>query len=294
MSRTRRSLLVALATTLGAGCTAPAGRSGDGADETATTATSPPAERTPTATASPTRTDTSTATPTPGSDVTLADVRVTPTLVQLYTDSIGVYGDAGEQFVVATASAEEPPAPPVDDFAVETDGESFGVVDGLGSGHPFYEAYNAGGGEARRWLAFALPKPLDVGRAVVTWPGGERALSDAALARLARPPTSFEVREFTAPEAVALDEPAPLSVTVANVGDADGTWVGALNRSGPSIAYTPETVARLAVPAGGTRTWEYVNEPGDRLDGNPAGEMTFRLAFRDGDRSRTVEVSGDE
>ena len=99
------------------------------------------------------------------------------------------------------------------------------------------------------------------------------------------------VRKFAAPEGVALDEAVTLSVAVANVGDVDGTWVGALDGSGPSIASTLEAVARLAVPAGETRTWEHVDALEDRY-GDAAGETTFRLDFRGGDRSRTVRVTG--
>jgi hypothetical protein len=286
MVRTRRALLVAAAGLLGAGCTAPVDESGPGAP-TGTT-TSPPAERTPTG--SGTSTGTATATPTPPPDVTLAAVRATPTLVRLHTDYLDVYGDADEQFVVATAETGpgvDGPAP--DDYALRVDGETVGVLDGLRDGPAFYEAFRLDGG-ARRWLAFPLPKPLEAERVAVTWPGGELALSDAALARLALPPTSFEVRAFSAPEAVALDEPAPLSVTVANVGDADGTFVAGLNRSGTAIPHQPETVARLAVPAGGTATWEY-EVPGEgRREELAGGELTFDLNVRGGSRSRTVGI----
>jgi hypothetical protein len=225
--------------------------------------------------------------------VTLADVRATPTLVRLHTDYLDVYGDADEQFVVATAETEagvDGPAP--DDYALRVDGETVEVLDGLPDGPAFYEAFRLDDG-ARRWLAFRLPKPLDAERVAVTWPGGEHELSDALLDRLARPSTSFEVRAFSAPESVALEADASLSVAVANVGDADGTFVAGLDRPGTAVPHQPETAVRPAVPAGETRTWEHQTSVPDDLGDRAAAEMTFTPDHRDGRLSRTVAVESE-
>jgi hypothetical protein len=101
------------------------------------------------------------------------------------------------------------------------------------------------------------------------------------------------VRTFAAPEGVALDEAVTLSVTVANVGDVDGRWVGALTRAGPEVVHVAEAAIRMDLPAAETRTWEYQKAvPDDRGD-RAAAEMTFTLDHRSGRLSRTVEVRSE-
>jgi len=276
MNRTRRSILATVAAVAGAGCIGSTADPGTPSDTTTS-------ER-------PTTTTTASET----ADVTVSEVTVSPgVVIRTSPDSIGVSGAGDEQFVVATVAADGTPAPDRSAFALETAGKAFGPAEGVGGlggrlwrrGDP-YEDGSAG------WIAFVVPKPLDVEQASLTWPGGTYVLNDTALTRLARPPTSFEVRTFSAPDSVRVGEDAALEVTVENVGTADGTWIGALNRSGPSVAYFPEATISLNVPAGETGTWTYTNAPDDR-HGDGTGTMTFRLGSRGDSRSRSVEVTAD-
>lgn len=278
MRHTRRSVLAALVGTAvaGGGCVG-------GTDDSATGATTTsPADRTTTE-------PTTTAPTTASYDASVSRTAVTPGLVARNSpDSITVYGSRGEQYVLAEVTVQGD-RPPGDAFALHTDAGAFPATTEFGGYGP--ELYGRGrryGDEATGWLAVVPPKPVETDRAALTWPGGEFQLPDGAVRRLARPPTTFETRSLEAPDSVAADADVTLSVTVANTGSADGTWVAALNRSGPSVAVIPETTASLQVPAGETREWTYTNTAADRYgDGD---RMELRLVTRNGDTTRTVTV----
>lgn len=230
----------------------------------------------------------------PPADVTLSDVTVTPELVAADSpDSIGTFGDRDEQYVVATAAAEGSPAPERGSFALEAGGESVGATETVGSRSRVwgYDEQYGSGDATEGWIAFVLPKPLDAESAAITWSGGGRDLSTAAVERLGRPPTDFAVREFAVPETVTLGETATVSVTVENVGETDGTFVGAVNRIGPLVAYAPETAVSLEVAAGETATWEYDHEVTDRGVERDAEDITMRFAldWRDDHLTRTID-----
>lgn len=70
-----------------------------------------------------------------------------------------------------------------------------------------------------------------------------------ALAALAHPP-EFEVRSFEVPERATPDETLDVAVTVANVGERDGTFIAELGNA--AISDQPEIF--LDVPQGGTAT----------------------------------------
>jgi hypothetical protein len=293
-------MLGSLGTLLGAGCLSRSSAPGGTETTTATSTTTTPRETTASETPPATEQTTasrSTATTAGSADVTVTEATVTPQYVARNSpDSIGVSGDPDEQFVVLTVAADGADYPTAGTFALEAGRESYDPADdigGMGGGLWGYEERYAESG--RGWLAFAVPKPLDADAVTATWPGSEYALGEDLVAELARPPTTFELREFAGPDAVQVDEDATLSLTVANTGDADGTFVGALNRSGPSVAYIPETAVHLPVPAGETVTWEYTNAPDDRYGTvSEDSEMTFRLQWRNASESLDVTIESSE
>lgn len=279
----RRRLLGVLAgTTALGGCL---GRDGSGpatTDRNATTTTDRDA----------TNGTTTDATTTRDADVTVRDVTATPALVGLNSpDSIGTFGDRDEQFVVGTVAAAGSATPGRDAFALDADGETYGPVDDVGVSRRLWEHGLPYGRKPEGWVAFSVPNPLDAERVAVTWPGGEHALDEAAVGRLARPPTTFELREFAAPEPAEYGDPVTVTLTVENVGDADGTFVGALNRSGPRVAYTPEEAIALDVAAGETATREFTHTP--TRHGDEDRSMRFYLVWRGGRLSRSVDVTTD-
>lgn len=239
-------------------------------------------------------TTTDTSTTTDYGDALVRDVTVTPELVAANSpDSIGTFGAQDEQFVVATVAAEGLPAPPRDAFALDAGEESYSPSkDSAGMNYRLWNDNRPYGESTEGWIAFSASKPLDAEAVTITWPDSEHALNDDAVAQLTRPPTEFEVREFAAPDSIAYDESVTVTLTVENVGDTDGTFVGAFNRSGPSIAYTPEEAISLDVAAGETASWEYTNAVGDRSTeaGGDDPTMRFLLNWRDGDRSQSIAI----
>ena len=216
---------------------------------------------------------------------------VEPTLAVVYTDVGRVWGEVDRQYVVTSAVpvGEHPPAR--GGFALETDTKSVEPMDPLNP-HVLLDSGTSYRG-APGWIGFSVPKPLNVERATITWPGGARDLSDAAIERLARPPTAFEVHEVSTPASAAPGDDVLLSVTVENVGDVAGRWVGALTRAGPEVVHVAEAAIRMDVPADETRTWEYQKRVPDDLGDRAAAEMTFTLDHRDGRLSRTVAVESE-
>jgi len=225
--------------------------------------------------------------------VSVESVAVTPAVVARNSpDTLGVYGQRSTQYVIATVTADGTPIPAPDDIGLATDDGTVRPDQAVGGMGGELWTYGAPyGDDGVGWLAFVVSKPLETSAAAITQPGGEHPLPADALAGLTRPPTTFTVDSVTAPAEIAADEPATLEVTVTNEGSVPGTWVGALNRSGPSVAYIPETAVRLTVPAGGSRTWTYTNTVEDRFTDQPTGTLEFHLEWRDGSRSTTTEVT---
>ncbi|QLH80878.1 hypothetical protein [Halosimplex pelagicum] len=206
-------------------------------------------------------------------------------------DSLGVYGDRDEQFVVALLAGDPETAPPVEEIELVADGVSYRATTDVGPqrwglfdlGGPYLPDRDAFAG----WVVVRLPKPLDADEVRLSWPGGESWLADDALAALARPPASFEVRSFTAPETAEPGESVTVRFEVANTADVAGTFVAAVNRNWP--AYGPVAGLRLPVAAGETATWArdlVVEYP----SGDGARTLRFDLIWRSDYRERTVTV----
>lgn len=259
--------------------------------ETADTATQRTAtERTTTDTPTPTPTTTVS----PDSSLSVGSVTVWPQIVGLSSpDSISTYGARDEQFVLATVGGDGPAYDEVELRVGETTTYSttelpWGAgVDSLYTSRGRVTKY---AGSDAGYLLFSVPKPLDADVARIEWDETENAPGSTAATQhsrdlpadvppvLARSPTAFEIRSFDKPA----DGGDTLEVTVANVGDVAGTFVGAVNRSGPEVAYTPVTVIRLDVEPGATAT--------ETVDEDFGGEATYEMDWRGGVES--VEVTG--
>lgn len=297
----RREVLAGLAAGAVAvpGCLSDSGGAGDGSPSATVTGT--PTETGPLGTGGGTPTGTQPGTePGPDAGASADFVEETFAVPELAApnspDSFGVYGDRDEQFVVALLTGDPATAPPAADIELVADEERFpartdvsrqrwGLFD---YGTPYLPDRDAFDG----WVVFRLPNPLDADDARIGWPGGEHALDDDAVATLARPPTSFAVGSLEAPEAVSDGESFTLSFTVENTGDADGTFVGAVNRNYP--AYAPVASIRLPVAAGERATWERTVEA-STMGYDDGGELRLWLYWREGgaDRAVTVDVAAE-
>lgn len=232
-----------------------------------------------------------------GIEIDVEDVTVRPGVVALDSpDSYGVFGGRDEQYLVAEVAVGTPEAVEPSDLVVETDGGEFETTVDVGrSGGRlanFGDAYGTADGGSG-WIAARLPKPLDADRAALAWDGGEYSLGESVLERLNRPPTGFDV-SFVAPSSASVGEDVTVNVAVVNTGGVDGTFVAALNRVGPRVAYAPETALALPVEAGAYAEWEYTYA----LDDPEVAEMDdpsvqFHLSWRDGSPTRTVDVATD-
>ncbi|WP_415379733.1 hypothetical protein [Halosimplex sp. TS25] len=205
-------------------------------------------------------------------------------------DSFGVYGARDEQYVVALLDGASASRPAVDDITLLADGTSADARNSVGYGG--WALFDYGGAylpsdNPSGWVVFRVSKPLDVAEAAITWPGGEYPLGDDVLADLARPPASFEIASFEAPESAAQGTTFTLSLTVENTGDVDGTFVGAVNRNFP--AYAPVASIRLPVAAGETATWER-EVTVDDVGYEGSGELRLWLYWRDDSEDRQVTV----
>ncbi|WP_254839418.1 hypothetical protein [Natronomonas marina] len=225
--------------------------------------------------------------------VTVDAVSVRPELVTRNSpDSYGTYGGRNEQYVVVELSVESPEAHPPDSFAVEAGDETHGVVTDVGEGNGFLAefdtAYDPEDGDSG-WLAARLPKPLEAESAALTWDGGRHEFDDPVLERLRRPPAEFQVG-FEAPESAAIGDTVTATVTAENVGDVDGTFVGALNRVGPLVAYAPEAAVVLDVEAGDSATWEFTHELDESLDDREDPRMRLHLVWDEQRTTREVDV----
>jgi len=219
-----------------------------------------------------------------------------PELVALNSpDSFGVYGDRDEQFVVGRLNAGGGAAPAVEDIALAVDGETYSVETEIGYGpwalFDYDGPYDPADG-AQGWVLVSVPNPLDADDAALTWPGGEAAVPESERAKLSRPPTDFAVRSFDAPEAVDEGEGVEATLTVANTGDTDGVFVAAVNRSGPRVAYAPESAVQLSVPAGETRTWTYEHTV-EWEDMETERPMRVHVRWRDDSLNREITARPD-
>jgi hypothetical protein len=247
------------------------------------------------------------------SGVSVQEVTATPAVVTLNSpDSYGTYGGRNEQLIIANISVESPGDHPASSFSVEASGEQYEVTTKIGRQgrlETFGDAYepNAGSsptasasatddgetGPSSGWIAAYVPKPLDADSATLTWDGGEYTVGDSVLERLNRPPASFDVT-FEAPETATVGETVTATVTVENTADVDGTFVGAINRVGPRIAYAPETEVRLDTEAGETAEWEYTHSlDSSELDEMEDPSMDIHLVWRDNSTVRTVDIESE-
>jgi hypothetical protein len=227
--------------------------------------------------------------------VSVEHATVLPEVVALDSpDSIGTFGNRSSQFLIVRIEVEDGKLT-TQTLQCTAGDASYQPVEHIGenqralwqSGEFYFQTEDDAG-----IVVFEIPKPLpgaDSDGVALSWPGGSQALGKNVRTRLAREPTSFAVAVEASAEA-SVDSPAELSVTVENTGDVPGTFVGALNRIGPLIAYAPIESVILTVPPGEQKTWTHtftldrdqVEEGQDSFD--------FRVTWRDGSETRTVEI----
>ena len=138
-------------------------------------------------------------------------------------------------------------------------------------------------------VGFLVPAPLDADTAAIAWygysddPQMQWSLGDRCLDALARPP-EFEVRGFETPDKVHRHSEFETTLTVANVGSGDGTFVAELGAT--TISDTPEVF--VEVPKGETVTAKRTVDPYYLED---ADELTVVLNWGEDRLKRTVKIA---
>lgn len=206
---------------------------------------------TPTATPEPTPTVTPTPEPATVDGVSMAGLQ--PARIEMGTpDSIGVFGDSNGQSLFVSVEVGEANPPERGAFAFELDGQRVAPVAETRrvwrrSEGQFGEAYTA---EAGGWLLFDLPATAEnPDSARLTWPGGSWQPPADVRSRLASPNPAFDVT-VTALETIPIGEQPEVTVTVENTSSVPGTFLLAVNRVGPHIAYAPEAAVRRLLDPG--------------------------------------------
>lgn len=149
-------------------------------------------------------------------------------------------------------------------------------------------------GRDRGLLLFELPEDPAADAPRLQWPGGGWDADESLVGQLSAPrPTMSASLSLRDASAGATDRTVEIAVT--NESEHAGRYLGALNRVGPLIAYTPVARVSALVGAGETKTltvdddWtEYTATEGS--DGTAS--VTYHLDDADGGDTLEVELDG--
>jgi hypothetical protein len=218
-----------------------------------------------------------------------------PAVVEFGTDSVSLSDDAS-QYLFVTLAVEEGDPPAADEFTFHFDDTGTAP---LAPQKSYWNDYNPGETRYSRdngagWLAFELPPTGDASAAALRWPGGDWTPPGLLRQRLAAlaPPLSLE---WSVPETAEVLTTPTLTLTVTNDGGLPGRFVAGLNRTGPSVAYTPVTSVSRRVPAGETVTFEMterfrLRSPGADDVGDDDPDLTYILISVAGERRAEVRL----
>lgn len=127
----------------------------------------------------------------------------------------------------------------------------------------------------------------------LTWPGGEELLADKLDIPIGGPPPTFSA-SFDLPETYEETEAPPVVITVSNEGEKRGRFLGALNRVGPRIAYTPVGEVRDVVPGGETVditvSDSWTGMPDEDRIGDEEPDIRYLLDYADGEDSAEIRL----
>lgn len=127
----------------------------------------------------------------------------------------------------------------------------------------------------------------------LAWPGGSVDLESSFIGRINESAPQLTVT-VDVPDPYDGTEAPPLTITVANDAEIDRRFLGAVNRTGPRVAFTPVTTVSEMVPAGETvrltidDSWSGM-PPEERIgDGDP--DVTYYLHHGDTDTSADIRL----
>lgn len=136
----------------------------------------------------------------------------------------------------------------------------------------------------------AATRPL-----ALTWPGGEQPIENGIIERLnaGTPGLSASIR---VPDEHDTDTAPPVDIEVTNEGEIARRFLGALNRVGPLVAYTPVTRLSELVTAGDTETIsvsdDWAGLPGEDRIGDGRPDVRYHLAYPGGEDTAEIRIGG--
>lgn len=213
--------------------------------------------------------------------VTVENARVQKSVEEFMDAWVQLASFPDSQFVIVDVQIENRAGgeelPRANEFAVEVDGEP-------NTADRTHVVYDSRSSEPSETFAFPVdidPSPESVG---IVWKP-ERVRWEVGPGVVAEVPNAprFEIRSFSAPAETERGTDVTLSVTVANVGEADGTFRAEF---GPT-SYSHVGVISVDVPQGGTTTYE------DSFRGYLEGEddVSYLLDWGENALVRTVDVA---
>jgi hypothetical protein len=165
-----------------------------------------------------------------------------------YPDAAGVTTPEGRRYVfVEVVSGSN--SPPTLRFSLLTDRNSYlGGIDVDRGAQRLGELYDPESGKG--WLGFSVPAPLETERLAVEVDDRVWQLPGKLADRLADPKPTYELREFSVPDAIEAGSALELGATFRNVGDAAGTLRYLFGASGGGYPCCVSDYAVVDVPSG--------------------------------------------
>lgn len=205
-----------------------------------------------------------------------------------YPDAAGVTTPEGQRYVfVEVVSGGD--SPPPWRFSLLTDRNFYtGGIDADRGAQRLGELYDPESGKG--WLGFSVPAPLETERLAVEVDDSVWRLPEQLADRLADPKPTYELQEFSVPDAVEAGSALELGATFRNVGDAVGTIRCVFVASGGGYPCCISDYAAVDVPSG-----ESVDVTGSfsKTREDPAtDEIGVKVKWPAGSKSGSVGVYG--
>jgi len=207
-------------------------------------------------------------------------------------DSIGVM-KTDTRYVVADVAVEDGPL----------DRDTFAWTDGESEVRPtvLEEFYRTDwgedqwyeGGRDRGLLLFELPDDPAADAPRLEWPGGGWDADESLVGQLSAPRPTMNA-SLSLRDATDGSTERTVEIAVTNESDHEGRYLGALNRVGPMIAYTPVARVTGLVGAGETETLTVADDWMEYTvseDGDGSASVTYHLDDADGGDTLEIDVS---
>lgn len=141
-------------------------------------------------------------------------------------------------------------------------------------------------------LVFRIPRDAS-GTPRLTWPTDDEPLANKLETPIGGSPPRFSA-SFDFPNTYDGTEAPPLVLELSNEGARTGRFLGALNRVGPRVAYTPVDEVSEVVPASTTETVtvrdSWTGTPSEDRIGDDDPDVRYHLDHGDGEATAEIRL----